>query len=327
MLYQVEFSPYSRQFKQPLITKHGIWHLRRGIILRLTCPAGQVGLGEIAPLEWFGSERFDQALDFCDRLAPEITAEQIFSIPAELPACQFGLESAWEALKLGASSLERNGVMANSAQLPLCGLLPTGEAALCAWQDLWNQGYRSFKWKIGVAPLQTEIANFQRLSQALPPEAKLRLDANGGLSDQEAQQWLQVCDSAGIEFLEQPLPEDQLDAIVKLSRKYKTPIALDESVATLPQLQACYDQGWRGIFVIKPAIAGSLCQLREFCQQPSLQAVFSSVFETAVGRQAALKLATELSSPGYAIGFGTHHWFKDELDAEFADFKNLWNHR
>ncbi len=316
MMYPVEFRPYTRQFKQPLITKHGVWRFRRGIILRLTCH-GQVGLGEIAPLEWFGTESFAQVLDFCNQLAPEITAEQIFSVPAELPACQFGLESAWEALKYKASSLDcLNEAVDHLPQLPLCGLLPTGEAALSAWQALWKQGYRSFKWKIGVAPMPTEIANFQRLIQDLPPAAKLRIDANGGLSYEETEQWLRIFDSKGIEFLEQPLPEDQLDAMVKLSRKYKTPIALDESVATLPQLQACYDQGWQGIFVIKPAIAGSLRQLRKFCQQPSVQAVFSSVFETAIGRQAALKLAAELSSPGYAIGFGTHHWFKDDLNTD-----------
>ena len=66
----------------------------------------------------------------------------------------------------------------------------------------------------------------------------------------------------------------------ELSNQYSTPLALDESVATLTQMQACYQRGWQGIFVIKPAIAGFPSQLRKFCQEHKIDAVFSSVFET-----------------------------------------------
>src|SRR5207237_3044231 len=94
--YQFEFRPYQRPFKRPLSTSHGTWDVREGIILRLTNETGQVGWGEIAPISWFGSETLEQALDFCQQLPPQITATDVFSIPAELPACQFGFESAWE---------------------------------------------------------------------------------------------------------------------------------------------------------------------------------------------------------------------------------------
>jgi len=46
------------------------------------------------------------------------------------------------------------------------------------------------------------------------------------------------------------------------------------------------------------------------------------VFETAIGRQAALKLAVELSSHNKAIGFGINHWF-DEDDEVWLE--HLWN--
>jgi len=44
---------------------------------------------------------------------------------------------------------------------------------------------------------------------------------------------LQACDQVGIEFLEQPLPVAQFDAMLELSDRYSTQLALDESVATL----------------------------------------------------------------------------------------------
>ncbi|HEY9845027.1 MAG TPA: o-succinylbenzoate synthase, partial [Candidatus Caenarcaniphilales bacterium] len=270
-----EFRVYRRKLKQSLKTRHGEWHLRTGIILRLTDETA-VGFGEIAPLSWFGSESFEQALTFCRQLPAEVGTDTIFSIPAKLPACQFGFESAWEALKdpdnfkfPTSDSGLMSGPLPQEVVLPYSALLPARAGALHTWKSLWSQGYRTFKWKIGTAPLLDEMKVFQDLIQVLPGGAKLRLDANGGLSWQEASEWLRVCDQCdpvGIEFLEQPLPVDQLDAMLALGQQHSTPIALDESVATLKQLQACYQQGWRAIFVIKPAIAGSPQGLRQFCQ-------------------------------------------------------------
>jgi len=41
------------------------------------------------------------------------------------------------------------------------------------------------------------------------------------------------------------------------------------------------------------------------CREHEIDAVFSSVFETAIGRQAALKLAVELSSHNKALALTT----------------------
>lgn len=305
MSYQFEFRPYQRPFKQPLFTNHGKWEVREGIILRLSDAKGHLSWGEIAPLPWFGSESFEEALNFCTQLSADISAETIFSISDALPACQFGFESAVNGF---GQTTDHQQLAADS----FSSLLPAGEAALQAWQTLWNQGYRTFKWKIGVAPICNEIKTFDQLIRALPTSAKLRLDANGGLSWEEAHKWLQVCAPFGVEFIEQPLSADQFDVMLELNNQYSTPIALDESVATLNQLQACYQLGWRGIFVIKPAIVGSPTRLRQFCQQHDIDAVFSSVFETAIGRQAALQLSAELSHRHRALGFGVNHWFEED---------------
>jgi O-succinylbenzoate synthase len=96
MTYKFQFRPYWRRFVRSLTTNHGKWDIREGIILRLTDESGKVGWGEIAPISWFGSETLEQALDFCRQLPEEITDEIIFSIPDNLPACQFGFESAQE---------------------------------------------------------------------------------------------------------------------------------------------------------------------------------------------------------------------------------------
>lgn len=307
MKLKFQFQPYSRPFKKPLKTHHGVWQEREGITIRLTGEDGKIGWGEISPLSWFGSETLADALKFCDRLPSEIGENTIFSIPETLPACQFGFESAWEDLR---------GNLGEIPELKNSGLLPTGEAALSAWRELVAAGYQTLKWKIGVDRPDREFNLFEELVGKMTATEGLclRLDANGGLTFSEADRWLQVCDNIAetlpnltVEFLEQPLPVDAFDGMLELSDRHSTPLALDESVATLPQMRDCHRRGWRGIFVIKPAIAGSPRQLRNFCQTHAIDAVFSSVFETEIGRKAALGLAAELGGDR-AAGFGIDHW-------------------
>jgi len=122
---------------------------------------------------------------------------------------------------------------------------------------------------------------------------------------------LTVADQTGVvEFLEQPLPPTKFEQMLSLTQQHQTAIALDESVATLSQLEDCYRQGWRGIYVVKPAIAGSPQKLKQLTQQLQLDIVISSVFETTIGRQAILKLAREIATHR-ALGFSVNQWFKD----------------
>lgn len=274
--------------------------------MQLEDEAGRRGWGEIAPLPWFGSEDLETALAFCQGLQGSITLQDIDQIPPHLPACQFGFETALTDL------LKPEKV--DESQFSYSYLLPAGEQALQAWQAGWQTGGRTFKWKIGVNTAKVERKLFTQLMQDLPKDAKLRLDANGGLSKTEARRWLELTNNVQqVEFFEQPLPPRELETMLKLSQAYQTPLALDESVATLAQLKQGYQQGWRGIFVVKGAIAGSPQQLRSFCRQHDLDLVFSSVFETKIGRKAVLRLAKELTAPERAVGFGVQSYLSSEL--------------
>jgi o-succinylbenzoate synthase len=302
--YKFTYSIYQRPFRQPLKTSHGVWKIREGIIIQLTDNLGRSQQGEIAPIPWFGSESIKQAISWCQQIGENITIEQIYHIPDHLPACQFGFGSALTAFNSPA-------VSATISTLNLSALLPSGTAAIASIPRLSAQGYSTFKWKIGVLPIAEEMAIWKQLIAALPAQAKLRLDANGGLTYAEAIQWLEICSQEPrIELIEQPLGVDMLDQMQELAQRYDPPIAIDESVATFAKIQTAYAQGWRGIYVIKPGIAGFPWRLSEFINQHQLDVVFSSVMETSVGRAAAFQLAAELNLTR-SMGFGVDEWFSD----------------
>jgi O-succinylbenzoate synthase len=324
----LEIRSYQRAFHQPLRTAHGLWSVREGLILRLTDDQGHTGYGEIAPIPWFGTETPAQALAFCQSLEPSFwrsrTTLTETAIPPHLPATQFGLASAWADLQ--PSRTASRFPPSPAPPLPLCALLPTGKTALTAWPPLWEQGFRTFKWKIGVADIAQECRWLEALITQLPPQSRVRLDANGGLTLDKATQLLTLCDrlnqvgphpQSPIECLEQPLPPEQFTAMQRLTQQFRTPLALDESVATLAQLEDHQRRGWAGLWVVKPAMAGWPDRLRHFWQRSSLPIIFSSVFETPIGRQAALTLAQDYAQDApvdRALGFGTLGWFEDDWD-------------
>lgn len=324
MAIHLALRPYQRRFRQPLQTAHGLWHWRRGLILRLADDRGRVGYGEVAPLPWFGTETLAEALAFLSQLGPGQVTEPL---PNRLPSCQFGLGAArW--------MLDHPQDLEGSPpdQGPTSALLPAGAAALDAWQTPWQQGLRTLKWKIGLASPGEEIPLLQQLVQTLPATAALRLDANGGLTEPRAQDWLQVCDRINnraegprIEYLEQPLPATAMAAMGQLARQYQTPLALDESVVTADQLQRCQQLGWPGVLVVKPAIAGDPQRLRQVWGTGGAPLVFSSVFETGVGRRVALALAHQYqqqTGQSLALGFDTLNRFEDDWDQLSPD--QLW---
>jgi O-succinylbenzoate synthase len=326
----LDLRPYRCPLHSPLHTCHGSWTHREGIILRLRDEEGNFGWGEVAPLDWFGTESQQTAWEYCQALTDHCTEAAIASIPDNLPACQFGLEAALETLSHPFSADfgdHRYGLG------HLSFLLPAGQAALTAWHQPWQTGYRTFKWKIGTAALADELTWFNQLVRQLPPIAQLRLDANGGLDWDEACQWLEQCDRilhspelhGQVEFLEQPLPTGQETATLALQRRFQTTIALDESVASVCALEALWQQGWRGIFVVKPAIAGSPRRLRRFCRlHPDAQIVWSSALETLVARWFILRhLLPGVPQTQRVLGFGTEQWFSGQWQ-QHTGITDLW---
>jgi o-succinylbenzoate synthase len=150
--------------------------------------------------------------------------------------------------------------------------------------------------------------NLETINRGFTRSGKTETRCQWGADSSRCQPLVANLRSRTIEFIEQPLAVESIDLTIELASKYRTPIALDESVTTLDRLQAVYDRGWRGIYVIKPGIAGFPWRLAELIKNYQLDVVFSSVLETDVGKTAALQLAASLKVDR-RLGFGIDEWF------------------
>lgn len=305
MPVRFEYRPYRASFRRPLLTAHGAWAEREGIIVRLLDDAGHESLGEIAPLPEWSSETLSTALAFCASLPHHLAEEAVRTVPDSLPGCQFAFETAWEAL-------HRPDSPAPVRTLSMATLLPAGAGAIAAATRAAARGFTTMKWKVGVGHAVDELALLPRVLEQLPVGGQLRLDANGAWDLPTARLWLEACAGRPVEFIEQPFPVGQEQPVLDLANEFTTRIALDESVAVRADLLRWLEFGWPGIYVIKPSLAGSPRRLLHLLDGYEAEAVFSSAFETVVGLRAALQVVARANPDGRAAGFGTIGCFADE---------------
>ncbi|MGJ8637914.1 MAG: o-succinylbenzoate synthase [Opitutaceae bacterium] len=310
---QISFAPYSRAFRQPLQTAHGLWSERRGFIVRIEDSDG-VGYGEIAPIPDFGTETVLAAAAFLARFAQNPS----LSVPVELPCCAFGLSAAWAQAKTNCSSAPRSGTVASFGS-GIAALLPAGESALSALGAKVAIGFNTFKWKIGVEPIEVELELMRKLMSLLPPSGQLRIDANGGLSDFELKTWLSALSpfEAQLEYLEQPMPPGNESVMQALAAGSGISIALDESLNGSEAVH--WLDNWQGPLVVKPALMGNVGSLVKRLKPVADRIVLSSVFETGVGVANAISIGGQLPGINRAVGFDTCDAFDDGLDVTPED--------
>lgn len=321
---------YSLAFGQPVRTAHGAWTSREGVYVRIERPDGTVGLGEAAPIPWFGTETADEADAFCRSLGSRVDAQVLSRVPRNLRALRNALACAVGGV----------AAAARHKSLGMAALLPAGRAALAQARARADAGFRVFKLKVGVGAAPDEMALLDDLIGALPSASRFRLDANGAWDRRTAEKWLGYASERPVEYVEQPVcgQNGAEDCLLGLAADYPTPIALDESISSEDDVGHWLNLGWGGYFVIKPALMGDIRGILGVLERAHARVVFSSALETAIGAQAALRLAFAWPGKASSLGFGVWPLFSDPrfdgpaavpfLRAEDIDRINpedLWN--
>lgn len=331
-MVEFEFKAYRRSFAKVYQTASDSMRTRLGILIRLSDEQGRVGFGEVAPVESFGTESFVWGLSACSGLKGEFEYESIRNRIVEYPCLRFGIEFA-------RSMMENDQVLPSvSEPWPVSALVPD-IADLEAVERRLETGYRCLKFKIANRAFAEERRALDRVIELTGGEVGIRLDANGGLELSDARNWLESLAELPVEFLEQPLRRGEEETMGRLSMDYPTPLALDESVCSIDDLNRWRDQHWPGLYVIKPSLSGEYRGLIDSLKEGDPRSlVFSSSLETMIGGAASLSVAIEVAEGANSLGFGVEELFADRNVGLFLgpflqrdalpssdDFEDLWN--
>lgn len=170
-----------------------------------------------------------------------------------------------------------------------------------------GSGCRTAKVKVadqGTA-LSADLERVAAVRDALGPGGRIRVDANGGWSVDDAARAVRELDRAagGLEYVEQPCRS--IEELAAVRRRVDVPIAADESIRRESDPLAVARAGAADIAVVKVAPLGGVHRALEIAAQAGLPTVVSSAVDSAVGLAAGLALAGALPDLPYACGLAT----------------------
>jgi len=172
--------------------------------------------------------------------------------------------------------------------------------------------------KVKVAePGQSAAEDIDRVAavrDALGPDGRIRVDANGGWDVDQAAVMLRRLGRYGLEYAEQPC--GTLAELAALRRLVDVPLAADESIRKASDPLAVKAAGAADIVVLKVAPLGGVRQALRIAAECGLPVVVSSAVESSVGLAAGVALAAALPELGYDCGLATMGLLTGDVTAE-----------
>jgi O-succinylbenzoate synthase len=223
------------------------------------------------------------------------------------------LRAAQEAAEHGWPAPLRNEVPVNST-IPAV-------APEQAYDIARSAGCRTAKIKVAEQgqTLTDDARRVEAVRDALGPSGKVRVDANGGWSLDEAVHAVRELNRFDLEYVEQPCASvaELADLRRRLAQSgLSVPIAADESIRRAQDPYEVAERQAADIAVLKVQPLGGVRACLEIAERIGLPVVVSSALETSIGIRAGLALASALPDLPYACGLNTVALLADDLATE-----------
>jgi O-succinylbenzoate synthase len=218
------------------------------------------------------------------------------------------LAAAYEAADVGFPAPARDSVPVNCT---VPAVSPERAAAIVTAPH----GCTTAKVKV-AEPGQTLDEDVERVGavrQAMGPEGRIRVDANGGWSVEQAVEAITVLGETGLEYVEQPV--GTVEDMAAVRRRVDVPIAADESIRRVEDPLRVVNLGAADIAVLKVQPLGGVRACLRLAEQIGIPVVVSSALESSVGIAAGVALAAALPELPYACGLATTSMFGRDVTA------------
>ena len=181
-----------------------------------------------------------------------------------------------------------------------------------------SAGCRTAKVKVAEPgqSLADDLARVEAAREAIGPHGRIRVDANGAWTVNEAIRAIEALDrtAGGLEYVEQPCAA--VEDLATVRRHVRVPIAADESIRRASDPLRVRDLDAADVVVLKVQPLGGVAACLRIAKQIELPVVVSSAVETSVGLAAGVALAAALPTLPYACGLGTGALLESDVVAE-----------
>ena len=263
---------YRRKFRNQLQTSRGTWSQRESIVLREQDGEGRVSFGELCPTPGFHFFQLDD-------LFPIVKDWELGNNYKDNPLIS-------SAISCIGSEIWDSPIKHKATKEVFTSELYSTKTAI-------KKGTNIYKIKIGLYEIEREIENIFELFDLISPKSLVRLDANESLAIKDVLRLNDVFrNESRFDFLEQPLPREDLSQLFELDSKLDIRLALDESLVWKNDLDFFTENGWSGFFVIKPTLFSDWGKTIKFIKANPTRTIVSTVFESPFGFEAVCRCAS-----------------------------------
>lgn len=306
-----------------------------GIVTDVRTGDGVHGVSEIFLTPgWYAPDTPDGIIGVIkSTFAPALVGRCVF----DTEAINEELDRLWMGNLFAKAALEMavHDAAAKTIGRPLCDLLggrfrdrfelvggiglETPEAMASQAVEFANRGFRTIKLKIGApGSPRLDIDRVKAVREAIGPDRKIRLDANGVFDASDAIALVRKLEPFDLEHVEQPVPPHQVDAMVEIRQAIGVRLMADECVYSVADAQRVLTSKAADIVKIKLAKCGGFRrsrQIADLCAAAGVGTVIGQGIGTSLQALAELHLAcatSAISPAGEFIG-------PDKLVGDIAD--------
>lgn len=302
---RLEIERRTLRLARPLHVAYGEVGERELVIVALTGDDGLTGYGEAAPLEAYDGASINRVQRVLESYRPVLARSADMNGAQVIEACRSveDLPAALAAIDL--ALWDRAGRRADkpvaallsddpAASVPVNATLSALDRAGIAEQAAHavREGFDCVKLKVGIGDDAGRVAAARA---AAGPAAKLRLDANGAWSVEQAVRTIEALSPAGLELVEEPT--HGLEAVRAVRERVAVRVAIDETAAEPGALGA----GVSDAVCLKISRCGGIASLlaaATLVRAHGAEVYLASTLDGPLGVAAALHAAAALASRG-----------------------------
>ena len=330
---RVEAIPVALPLKRPLMSAAGTRRAAHCLLVRIEAADGTTGWGEAGESMTMTGETVAGMKDMVEAVLAPILVGHDAGMRAPLmrriAADVYGNAAARAAVEMalldlagrhyGVPACEMLGGAWRDGVSPLwfvgTGALESDIAEAKAKQAL---GYRAFKMKAGVEPLETDIRRLRALREALGPDAALSVDANMAWDLPAAKRFVRAVADLDVLFVEQPLDRDDLPGMAEVARASTVAIGADEGIHGLGSVLAHHRAGAAAGVSLKPCKAGGVgegVRLSATCAAMGISVHIASLIESSIATAAVLQAGLAAPHLDWGISLTNHYLAEDLVEA------------
>ncbi len=307
-IVKVEAFPVSLPLKKPFTIALGTMTHSPHAVVQITTDDGIVGYGEAST--WhvvYGYDQHELVWIVNQYLGPAVLGMDINDIEAILARMDMvlpknlmakaGVEIACQDARAKAFGVSLAQVIGGPLRNPVeaieaIDIVPLEEASRMAVRYVEN-GFRYIKIKIGL-DWKEDVERVRVVRETAGPEIQIRVDGNQGYDRASAMRACQAMEKYDLQWIEQPLPDWDLEGLALLAEALWTPIAVDESIYTIHDVYKVVKAKAADVINIKVPKCGGISSSLKIAHAAISMGVpcfLGGCIETGVGAAAALQFA------------------------------------